>query len=178
MWQGCIFQIFWASFGPGLFIRKIFWTVVGLGLSFYKLGLDLDRKIWQSAHLCNAIWISKSDPVKFFQNPVQPDPVLKCTIRFDRDPETGSCSTLVLCRDEHGSGLKPNIFRIRTGSDCNFFENWRMKTGSDWKIFCCFIVNILKISKCKTLLGLFFNSNFIHLCSHITLSSILAATWT
>jgi len=25
--------------------------MVGLGLSFKKAGLDLDRKIWQSAHL-------------------------------------------------------------------------------------------------------------------------------
>jgi len=24
-----------------------------------------------------------------------------------------------------------NIGRIRTGSDCNFFENWRIRTGSD-----------------------------------------------
>jgi len=32
----------------------MFWTVVGLGLSFKKSGLDLDRKIWQSANLC---WI-------------------------------------------------------------------------------------------------------------------------
>jgi len=28
--------------------------VVGLGLSFKKSGLDLDRKIWQSAHLWSA----------------------------------------------------------------------------------------------------------------------------
>jgi len=31
-------------------LKKI-WTVIGLGLSFKKLGLDLDRKIWQSAHI-------------------------------------------------------------------------------------------------------------------------------
>jgi len=30
--------------------------------------------------------------------------------------------------------------RIRTGSDCNFFENWRIRTGSDWEYFCCFNV--------------------------------------
>jgi len=29
--------------------------VVGLGLSFKNSGLDLDRKIWQSAHLCAAL---------------------------------------------------------------------------------------------------------------------------
>jgi len=29
----------------GLYICKIFWTVVGLGPSFKKSGLDLDRKI-------------------------------------------------------------------------------------------------------------------------------------
>jgi len=27
-------QIFWTSFGLGLYIRKISWTVVGRGLSF------------------------------------------------------------------------------------------------------------------------------------------------
>jgi len=36
--------------------------------------------------------------------------------------------------------------RIRTGSDCNFFQNWRIRTGSDWENFCCFNVIILKIS--------------------------------
>jgi len=30
--------------------------------------------------------------------------------------------------------------RIRTGSDCNFFENWRITTGSEWENFCCFNV--------------------------------------
>jgi len=31
-------------------LKKV-WAVVGLGLSFENPGLDLDRKIWQSAHL-------------------------------------------------------------------------------------------------------------------------------
>jgi len=31
---------------------KLFWTIVGLGLSFTNSGLNLDRKIWQSVHLC------------------------------------------------------------------------------------------------------------------------------
>jgi len=34
--------------------EKYFWTVVGLGLSFKKSGLDPDRKMWQSAHLACA----------------------------------------------------------------------------------------------------------------------------
>ena len=34
-----------------------------------------------------------------------PDPVLNCRIRLDRDPETGSCSTLVSTRGETESGL-------------------------------------------------------------------------
>jgi len=35
--------------------EKSFWTVVRLGPSFKKSGLDLDRKIWQSAHFrCQA----------------------------------------------------------------------------------------------------------------------------
>jgi len=37
-------------------------------------------------------------------------------------------------RVEHGSGLD------RTGSDCNFFENWRIRTGSDWENFSYFDV--------------------------------------
>jgi len=37
-----------------------------------------------------------SDPVEFFfKIQSNPDPVLKCKIRLDRDPETGSCSTLI-----------------------------------------------------------------------------------
>jgi len=28
--------------------------MVGFGLSFRNSGLDLDRKIWQSAHLCSS----------------------------------------------------------------------------------------------------------------------------
>ena len=38
------------------------------------------------------------------------------------------CSTEdVGCRDEHGSGLKPTW----PDQGCNFFENWRIRTGSD-----------------------------------------------
>ena len=48
-------------------------------------------------------------------------------------------------RNEHGSGLD------RTGSglksDCNFFENWRIRTGSDWENIFCFNVIILNVSK-------------------------------
>jgi len=33
-----------------------------------------------------------------------------------------------------------NFGRIRTGSDCRFFENWHIRTGSDWENFCCFHV--------------------------------------
>jgi len=29
--------------------------VVGLGLSFENSGLDPDRKVWQSAHICNRL---------------------------------------------------------------------------------------------------------------------------
>ena len=45
----------------------------------------------------NAVWISIPDPVEFFSK-FNPDPVLNCRIRLDRDPETGSCSTLVCGR--------------------------------------------------------------------------------
>jgi len=40
-----------------------------------------------------------------------------------------------------------NFGRSRSGSDCNFFQNWWIRTGSDWVNFCCFNVIILKISK-------------------------------
>jgi len=37
---------------------------------------------------------------------IQSNPVLNCRIRLDRDPQTGSCSTLVLTdRDEYGLGF-------------------------------------------------------------------------
>ena len=80
---------------------------------------------------------------------------------------------------------------FRTGSDCNFFENWRIRSGSDWQNFSCIYVIILNIwkilvvirfyrfakSECilpwmaKVLLRQFCNSNCIHLYEHITLSS-------
>jgi len=43
--------IFWTFFGLRLLISKKVWNVIGLGLSFENSGLDLDRNIWQSAHL-------------------------------------------------------------------------------------------------------------------------------
>jgi len=49
-----ILLAFWTSFGLGLHIFYTFWTTVGLGLSFENAGLELDRKIWQSAHFCLA----------------------------------------------------------------------------------------------------------------------------
>ena len=39
-----------------------------------------------------------------------------------------------------------NFGRIRTGSDCNSFENWRFRTGSDLEKFHCFDVIILTFS--------------------------------
>jgi len=72
-----------------------------------------------------------------------------------------------------------NFGRIRTGSDCNFFESFRIRIGSDWESFSCFNVIILTISKSLvrfyrfvkwlvSLLGLFCYSNWncIHLCPH------------
>ena len=40
-----------------------------------------------------------------------------------------------------------NFGRIRTGSYCNFFENWRIRIGSDWENIFCFNVIILNVSK-------------------------------
>ena len=51
MWKDCIFQIFWTTIGFGLYIWKIFGLCLDLDWVL-KTGLDLNRKIWQSAHLC------------------------------------------------------------------------------------------------------------------------------
>ena len=87
-------------------------------------------------------------------------------------------------RDEHGSGLD------RTGSGLKPIFG-RIRAGSDWQNFSCIYVIILNISKilvvtrfyrfakwecilpwmAKALLRQFCNSNCIHLCEHITLSS-------
>ena len=48
----------------------------------------------------NAVWISISDPVEFFKNPVRPDAVLNWRIWLERDPESRSCQTLLHNRDE------------------------------------------------------------------------------
>jgi len=46
-------SIFWILFGLGLQVVTKFWTLVRLGLKFKNSGLDLDRKILQSAHVCH-----------------------------------------------------------------------------------------------------------------------------
>jgi len=51
--KSCILSIFWILFGLGLQIVTKFWTLVGLRLKFKNSGLDLDRKILQSAYLCS-----------------------------------------------------------------------------------------------------------------------------
>jgi len=63
-------------------------------------------------------------------------------------------SFTLCCRDEHGSGLDrtgSGLKPILAGSELDrtaiFFQNWRIRTGSDWEYFCCFNVIILKISK-------------------------------
>jgi len=55
-------------------------------------------------------------------------------------------------RDERGSGsdlirTDANFGKIGTGSNCNFFQNWRIRTESDWENFFWFKVMILNISK-------------------------------
>ena len=46
-----------------------------------------------------------------------------------------------------------NLGRIRTGSDCSFFQNWRIRTGSGCENFHCFDVIIVKISKILVVIG-------------------------
>jgi len=47
----CLWQFFGVYLDLDFQLKKEIWTMVGLGLSFKNSGLDLDRKIWQSAHL-------------------------------------------------------------------------------------------------------------------------------
>ena len=49
--KAAFFKFFGLHLDLDFAFGKFVWTVVGLGLSFKKSGLDLDRKIWQSAHL-------------------------------------------------------------------------------------------------------------------------------
>ena len=93
------------------------------------------------------------------------------------------------------TGLDQNWSQFWPGQDwigLQFFHYWRIRTGSDRENFCCFNVVILKISKNLVMIrfhrfakwkcifyhqmqkpswGLFYNSNCILHCSHITLSS-------
>jgi len=49
-----------------------------------------------------------------------------------------------------------NFGLIRTGSDCNMFENWRIRTGSDWEnlLFWCDYSNHIKHVSCNLILQL------------------------
>ena len=70
-----------------------------LDLSKYLIQWGLCPKktlIGHSTSVINAVWISISDLVEFFQNPVRTGFGSECRIRLDRDPQTGSCSTLLL----------------------------------------------------------------------------------
>jgi len=68
--KGCIFQIFWTSFRLGFYVLKNLLNRVWTWLSFKKSGLDLDRKIWQSAHL----WPRNVNRIRsYFKAEVGPD---------------------------------------------------------------------------------------------------------
>jgi len=52
--------------------------------------------------------------------------------------------------DQHWIGLDQDWSQFWPDQDwigLQFFENWRIRTGSDWENFCRFNVIILKISK-------------------------------
>jgi len=55
--------------------------------------------------------------------------------------------TAEMSTDQDWIRTEANFDRIKTGSNCNFFEIWQIRTGSDWENFCCFNEIILKISK-------------------------------
>jgi len=60
-------------------------------------------------------------------------------------------------REKHGQDwirTEANFGRIRTGLDCNFFENWRIGTGSDWENFVvwCDYSNRIKNFSCNVIL--------------------------
>jgi len=62
-----------------------------------------------------------------------------------QDPNVQTEDMSEMSTDQYWIRTEANFGRIRTGSDCNFFQNWRIRTGSDWENFCCFDVIILKI---------------------------------
>jgi len=66
--------------------------------------------------------------LSFFKIQSNPDPALKCKIRLDRDPETGSCSTL------HGGVLSPYLFAVYLDNLSNELNN--IKAG-------CYIGEVL-----------------------------------
>jgi len=47
-----------------------------------------------------------------------------------------SCNLAEMSTDQDWIWTAANFGRIRTGSICNFFENWRIRTASDWENFC------------------------------------------
>jgi len=52
-----------------------------------------------------------------------------------------------VCYGWSAQALTQRWARIRTGSDRNFFETWRIRSGSDWENIFCFKVIILNVSK-------------------------------
>ena len=68
---------------------------VDLSKYLIQSGLYLKKKLWLSNLLQWSMQFGYPCLIRlsFFQNPVQPDPVLRGRIRLDRDPETGSCLT-------------------------------------------------------------------------------------
>ena len=151
------------------------WTGVGFpNLKNYRHP-DPHSKIWSRSGV--RVWKSDSGNLQFEQH-------------SSRD-ELGSGL------DWTGSGLKPILAGTGLDRIAICFENWRIRTGSDWENFCCICVIILKISKilivirfyrfakwecilpwmAKALLGQFCNSNnrlstFVHIWRWL-----LLATW-
>jgi len=61
---------------------------------YYNIIISEKTLIKHFTAVINAVWISISDQVEFLEIQSDPGPVLNSRIRFDREPGTGSCSTL------------------------------------------------------------------------------------
>jgi len=98
--------------------------------------------------VCIQVWLSKL--LKWAETCLQ----YKNNLLSDGEYPT-SKPNRVNCRaeistDQDGIGLDQDwgqLWPDRTGSDCIFIQNWRIRTGSHWQNFCYFIVIILKTSK-------------------------------
>ena len=114
--------------------------MVGLGLSFENSGLNLDLKIWQSAHLCFAtqntpvlkmIRFPDRDPTEFFISEPDRTGFRKNFTGSDMDIQTAFI-TAVKCLISFFFGYKPDWIKnldSTTGLGSDWITHWKYWTG-------------------------------------------------